>query len=44
MNGVPKCYFYYNIPAANCTFDSSTNSSKTIVTIFTPVDFNFQQS
>ena len=43
-NGVPKCYFYYNIPAANCSFDSSTNASKTIVTIFTPVDFNFQQS
>lgn len=44
VNGVPKCYFYYNIPAANCSFDSITSSSKTTVTIFTPVDFNFQQS
>ena len=43
LNGVPKCYFYYNIPAANCSFDSS-DPTKTVVTIFTPVDFNFQQS
>jgi len=43
LNGVPKCYFYDNIPAANCTFDSS-DPTKTLVTIFTPVDFNFQQS
>ncbi len=43
LNGVPKCYFYDNKPAANCTFNSS-NPSKTVVTIFTPVDFNFQQS
>lgn len=43
LNGVPKCYFYDNKPAANCTFDSS-NPLKTVVTIFTPVDFNFQQS
>ena len=44
QNGVPKCYFYYNVPAANCSFDSTTYSTKTVVTIFTPVDFNFQQS
>lgn len=43
LNGVPKCYFYSNIPAVNCTFDSS-NSSQTLVTIYTPADFNFQQS
>lgn len=43
LNGVPKCYFYDNKPAANCTFDSS-NASRTVVTIFTPIDFNFQQS
>lgn len=43
LNGVPKCYFYYDIPAANCTFNSS-DPKKTVVTIFTPVDFNFQQS
>lgn len=42
-NGVPKCYFYYNIPATNCTFDS-TDPTKTVVSIFTPLDFNFQQS
>jgi hypothetical protein len=43
LNGVPKCYFYYSTPATNCTFDS-TNPAKTVVTIFTPTDFNFQQS
>jgi hypothetical protein len=42
-NGVPKCYFYGNIPATNCTFDS-TAPSFTLITIFTPVDFNFQSS
>ena len=42
-NGVPKCYFYSNIPATNCTFDSS-DPLKTVVTIFTPTDYNFQQS
>lgn len=44
INGVPKCYFYYDIPAANCSFDSTTDPTKTKVIIFTPVDFNFQQS
>ena len=44
INGVPKCYFYYNTPATNCTFDSTTYANKTVVTIFTPTDFNFQQS
>jgi hypothetical protein len=43
LNGVPKCYFYSNIPASNCTFDSS-NSSQTLITIFTPADYDFQQS
>lgn len=43
LNGVAKCYFYRNTPAANCTFDSS-DPTMTVVTIFTPVDFNFQQS
>ena len=43
INGVAKCYFYQNIPAKNCTFDSSALDF-TLVTIFTPVDFNFQQS
>jgi hypothetical protein len=43
LNGVPKCYFYMNIPAANCSFDSS-DPTQTVVTIFTPVNFNFQQS
>lgn len=44
INGVPKCYFYSNIPATNCTFDSSSNSSQTLITIFTPQDYNFQSS
>jgi hypothetical protein len=43
LNGVPKCYFYQNIPAANCTFNSS-NPAMTVITIFTPINFNFQQS
>lgn len=43
LNGVPKCYFYKDIPAVNCTFDSS-DPLQTIVTIFTPANFNFQQS
>lgn len=44
LNGVPKCYFYQNIPAANCTFDSASDPLKTTVTIFTPVNFNFRES
>jgi hypothetical protein len=43
LNGVPKCYFYGDIAALNCTFDS-TSPNQTLVTIFTPADFNFQQS
>ena len=43
-NGVPKCFFYKDIPAKNCTFDSASDPTKTTITIFTPVDFNFQQS
>ena len=43
LNGIPKCYFYSNIPAANCTFNS-TDPTQTVVTIFTPINFNFQQS
>jgi hypothetical protein len=42
-NGVPKCYFYGNIPAKNCTF-VSTDPSHTLITVYTPVDFNFQSS
>jgi len=44
VNGVPKCFFYMNVPAVNCTFDSSLDPLKTIVTIFTPANFNFQES
>jgi len=36
LNGVPKCYFYKDIPAKNCTFDSASSAAKTTVTIFTP--------
>ena len=43
VSGVIKCYFYGNIPASNCSYDDS-NSSYTLVTAFTPVDFNFQSS
>lgn len=43
INGVPKCYFYGDIEAKNCTYDA-TNSSYTIVTAYTPVDYNFQSS
>lgn len=42
-NGVPKCYFYGNIEAKNCTYNA-TNPSYTEVIAFTPVDFNFQSS
>lgn len=44
LNGVPKCYFYGTIPAVNCTFDSASDPTMTLVTIFTPANFNFQQS
>lgn len=43
INGVPKCYFYGDIEAKNCTYDA-TNPSYTIVTAYTPVDYNFQSS
>ena len=46
VNGVPKCYFYGDIPAKNCTYvvDESVDPSFTTVVAFTPVDFNFQSS
>lgn len=44
INGVPKCYFYGTIPAVNCTFDSTSSPKMTLITIFTPANFNFQQS
>ena len=43
INGVPKCYFYGDIEAKNCTYDDS-NPAETVITAFTPVDFNFQSS
>jgi hypothetical protein len=43
LNGVPKCYFFGDTPAFNCTYDVS-DSSKTLITIFTPQDFIFQSS
>ncbi len=46
VNGIPKCYFYGNIPAKNCTYDVNltANPTYTNVVAFTPVDFNFQSS
>ena len=43
INGVPKCYFYGDIEAKNCSYDDS-NAAYTLVTVFTPIDFNFQSS
>lgn len=43
INGVPKCYFYGTTEAKNCSYDA-TNPSYTLVTAFTPIDFNFQSS
>lgn len=43
INGIPKCYFYGNIPALNCTYDD-TNPAFTSVEVWTPLDFNFQSS
>ena len=44
INGVPKCYFYGDILAKNCTYDDTSETTKTIITVFTPIDFNFQSS
>ncbi len=43
INGVPKCYFYGDIEAKNCSYDDS-NPDKSVVTVYTPIDFNFQSS
>ena len=43
INGVPKCYFYGDIEAKNCTY-VDTDPTQTVITAFTPVDFNFQSS
>ena len=43
VNGVPKCYFYGDIEAKNCTYDD-TDPASTVITAFTPIDFNFQSS
>ena len=34
-NGVPKCYFYGDIEAKNCTYDDS-NAAYSLITVFTP--------
>lgn len=46
INGIPKCYFYGDIPAKNCsyTFDTNVSPTKTHIIAYTPVDFNFQSS
>jgi hypothetical protein len=46
VNGIPKCYFYGNIPAKNCTYavNETANPTHTNVVAYTPVDFNFQSS
>lgn len=43
INGVLKCYFFNTIPAQTCTWDTS-NPAFTLVTINTPLNFNFQYS
>jgi hypothetical protein len=46
LNGVIKCYFYGNISAENCSYsvNNNVNPSVTNIIMFTPVNFNFQQS
>jgi hypothetical protein len=44
INGVLKCYFFNNIPAKTCLWDTSTNPSYTLVTINTPETMSFQYS
>lgn len=46
INGIPKCYFYGNIAAKNCSYDVDLVSNPTVTHIiaYTPVDFNFQSS
>jgi len=44
LSGVPACYFYGDIPTASaCTVDA-TDPNFTLITAFTPKDFNFQSS
>ena len=43
VNGVLKCYFFNDIPADTCTWDTS-DSSFTLVTIYTPETTSFQYS
>ena len=43
INGVPKCYFYGDIEASDCNYDAS-DPDFTLITLYTPVDFNFQSS
>jgi hypothetical protein len=44
VNGVLKCYFYNTIPAQTCTWDTSTSTLYTLVTINTPLSNSFQYS
>ena len=46
INGIPKCYFYGNIEAKNCTYTVDMNVTPTVthVIAYTPEDFNFQSS
>ncbi|KAL4505213.1 hypothetical protein ABPG72_016280 [Tetrahymena utriculariae] len=42
--GIIKCYFYGNILASNCKYDDTTYADRTQITIYTPEDFNYQNS
>ncbi|EWS73605.1 hypothetical protein TTHERM_000252299 (macronuclear) [Tetrahymena thermophila SB210] len=42
--GIVKCYFFGNILASNCDFDDHTYADRTKITIYTPENFDYQES
>ncbi|EWS73604.1 hypothetical protein TTHERM_000251239 (macronuclear) [Tetrahymena thermophila SB210] len=42
--GIIKCYFYGNILASSCDFNDKTYADRTKITIYTPENYDFQES
>ncbi|KAL4462643.1 hypothetical protein ABPG74_000473 [Tetrahymena malaccensis] len=42
--GIIKCYFYGNILASSCNFDDKTYADRTKIIIYTPENFDYQES
>lgn len=42
--GVVKCYFFATVPARSCTYDNSKHENRTVITVHTPLNYDFKES